>query len=66
MKKELIGVGIIRRKGLLYVPNEALERAGIPKEKIHKASVKVAIYHVEFDDVQGILLRPIEVIEDEG
>jgi hypothetical protein len=65
MKKELIGVGIIRKTGLLYVPNKALERAGVPKEKIRKASVKVAIYHVEFDDVRGILLRPMEIIEDE-
>jgi hypothetical protein len=64
MKKELIGVSAISKKGLVYIPNEALERAGIPREKIRKVSVKVAIYYIVAEDTHGILLKPLEVIED--
>jgi hypothetical protein len=41
-----------------------LERAGIPREKIRKVSVKVAIYYIVTEDTHGILLKPLEVIED--
>jgi hypothetical protein len=64
MRKELIGVTTIHRKGFLYIPNDVLERMGIPREKIRRASVKVAMYYIESEGVQGILLRPIQVIED--
>jgi hypothetical protein len=64
MRKELIGVTTIHRRGFLYIPNDALEKMGIPREKIRKASVKIAMYYIESEGVQGILLRPIQVIED--
>jgi hypothetical protein len=63
MRKELIGVGVIQKRGIIYIPIEALEKAGIPKDKINKAPVKVAIYYAELDGSQGIFLRPIQVIE---
>jgi len=63
MKKELVGVGVIQKRGIIYIPIEALEKAGIPRDKINKASVRVAIYYAELDGSQGIFLRPIQVIE---